>query len=166
MQTPQRKPDKYAEKKQDPHISLNKYKELEANLERLINAVRPKLIKEVRFLAQDGDFSENAAYSIAKGRLRGTNSRIEKIKDMLKRAIVIDTKKISSSAQIGSQINVKVNGKNKAFQILGPAEADPTRGIISHLSPLGKILIGKKSGDTVELNLKNKKIKYKIIKIF
>jgi transcription elongation factor GreA len=165
MRTPQRKPGKYAGSKTDPHISLAKYKELKDKLERLKAYSQPRAVREVKLLAQDGDFSENAAYQIAKGKLRGINQRIIDIEDHLRRAIVIEPSDNSGIIKIGSQVNVEVNGINKAFQILGPTEADPRQGIISYLSPLGKLFIGKKPGDTVTLKLKEKTIKYKINKI-
>ena len=94
MRTPTRKPGKYAGVKPNANVTKKKYLELEAKLKKLTERSRVNAIKEVKRLALDGDFSENHAYSMAKGRLRGINRRIDEIEDQLKRAVII--KKILS----------------------------------------------------------------------
>ena len=119
MRTPTRKPGIYAGLKADQNITAAKFQELTAKLERLKTVNQPRTIKEVKLLAQDGDFSENAAYQIAKGRLRGINQRIIDITDHLKRAVIIEHKKNTDRVQLGHQVTVEVNGKEKTFLILG-----------------------------------------------
>ena len=164
MQTPQRKPAKYAGKKPDPYITLEKYHRLEQKLASL-KAKYPEAKNEVRRLALDGDFSENAAYQMAKGRLRGINQRISDIEDHLKRAEIIEENKSAGKVALGSQVTVEMGGKEKTYKLLGSSEADPARNIISHNSPLGAALIGKKVGDTVIIKPAQKQVIYKIIKI-
>ena len=165
MRVPIRKPGKYTNLKQDPHITREKFDELKAKLERLKKISQPRTIAEVKRLAADGDFSENAAYQIAKGRLRGINQGILEIEDMLKRAIIIERRQNTGIVQLGNIVTVEVNGKQKTYQILGSSETDPDRGVISHNSPIGKNLIGRRIGDSVKIQLNNKEIIYKIIKI-
>jgi len=165
MRTPTRKPGQYAHLKPDPHLSEEKFNELKNKLERLKNFSHPHAVAEVKRLAEMGDFSENAAYQMAKGRLRGINQRILNINDHLKSAIIIKPIKDAKIIQLGNKITVKIGDKQKTYIILGSTETDPTRGIISHNSPIGSALIGKRIGDKVEVELKNKTIKYKIIKI-
>lgn len=164
MQTPQRKPGKYSHFKPDPHLTEAKYNELKNKLERLKKYSQPRAIEEVKRLAEMGDFSENAAYQIAKGRLRGINQGILDITDHLKRAIIIAPHS-SDTVQIGSIVTVEVNGKQKEYQILGSSETDPTRGVISHNSPIGSALIGCRVGDVERIKLNDKIVEYKIIKI-
>lgn len=165
MRTPTRKPSKYADQKPDPNITEQKARELKANLDRLINHSRPPAIKEVRRLAEMGDFSENHAYQIAKGRLRGINKRITDIEDHLNRAIIIQSNPNKNSIKLGHTVSVEVSGKQKEFLILGSGETDPSKGIISHNSQIGSALLSKKVGDIVEIKLPSKTVKYKIIKI-
>ncbi|MEA3449728.1 MAG: GreA/GreB family elongation factor [Patescibacteria group bacterium] len=165
MRTPIRKAGKYNRTKMDPHLSLTRYKSLKSKIKRLKAFNQPQIIKEVKLLAQDGDFSDNAAYSIAKGRLRGLNQYIAETEDLLRRAIIIEPSTSSKVVKIGSQVKLEVNKKIKAYQILGPSEADPAHGIISYQSPLAKALIDQKLGATIELKNKNKTIYYKIIEI-
>ena len=165
MQTPRRKPGKYTGLKADPYITLEKKLELENKLERLKNSSRPRAIIEVKRLAADGDFSENAAYQIAKGRLRGINQRILYIEDHLRRAMIIGKPTDKNSISIGSRVTLEKDGKQKTYLILGSSESDPGAGIISHNSPLGSALIGRSAGEIVKLDLGDKINEHKIIKI-
>ncbi|HBI97071.1 MAG: Transcription elongation factor GreA [Candidatus Falkowbacteria bacterium GW2011_GWC2_38_22] len=160
MQTPQRKPGKYTGIKADPNITQAKYNELEAKLEKLKHST-VFAIAEVKRLAADGDFSENHAYSMAKGRLRGINQRILDIEDHLRRANIIHPQANSETVQLGSLVTVEINNKQKTFQILGSAETNPNKGIISNNSPIGAALMGKRVGGIVQVRA----VVYRVIKI-
>ncbi len=165
MRTPQRKVGKYAHLRPDHHITKEKYNKLQNELDKLKNYVRHPLIKEVKRLALMGDFSENAAYQIAKGRLRGINQRMIDIENLLKRSSIIQSDKNNDTVQLGNIVTVEVDKKQKQFQILGSTETDPKQGIISHNSPIGKALMYKKVGDISVININSKKTAYKIIDI-
>jgi transcription elongation factor GreA len=164
MQLPIRKPGKYTHLKPDQHLTEAKYNELKNKLERL-KFNRPRLAEEVKKYASDGDFSENAAYQIAKGRLRGVNQRILEIEEHLKHAVIIKPNKNSGIVQLGSNVTIEANGKEKTYLILGSSETNPQKGIISHNSPIGANLMGKKIGDKIKIKLADREIEYKIIKI-
>lgn len=163
MQTPKRKPGKYAGLKPDPNITEEKYNELRAKLARL-KKIHPTAAAEVKRLAEMGDFSENAAYQIAKGRLRGINQRMIDIEDHLKRAAIIKPQS-TKTIGLGNKVTVEVNGKQKIYLILGSSETDPTKGIISHNSPLGSALIGRQIGNKIKIHSKGREIEYIIINI-
>ncbi len=112
-----------------------------------------------------GDFSENTAYQMAKGKLRGINQKIIQTEKQLGIAKIIKIDKSKQVVQIGSIVTVEINNKTTEFQILGSLETNPGTGTISHQSPLGKALLNKKLGDTVEIKTEDKKIEYKIINI-
>lgn len=164
MQVPTRKPGKYTNFKPDPHLTQEKFLELKNKLEKLKKFSRPTAAEEVRRLALMGDFSENAGYQLAKGRLRGINQRILDIEDHLKRAIIIKPHG-SDRVRLGNKVTVEAAGKIKTYLILGSSETDPTRGVISHNSPIGSALIDRKVGDIIKINLANKVVEYKIVKI-
>ena len=164
MRVPIRKSGKYTHLKPDPYLTDGKFNELKNKLERMKKR-RPGLAAEVKRLAEMGDFSENAAYQMAKGSLRGLNQKIIDIENHLKSAIIIKLNKEESTARIGSTVEVEVSGKHKIFTILGSSETDPLKGIISHNSPIGSALLNKKIGDIVRVALKDREIKYKIIKL-
>jgi transcription elongation factor GreA len=163
MQIPKRKPGRWAGQKTDPHLTRSKYRELEDKLERLKKYSRPRAADEVRLLASDGDFSDNAPYAAAKARLRGINRRIDEIEDQLKQAVIIDRDANQNEISIGSRVRVEINGRQKTYEILGSAETDPARGIISHKSPIGQALLGQRPGETVKVKINGKTNKYKII---
>ncbi|OGH88130.1 MAG: hypothetical protein A3J93_00095 [Candidatus Magasanikbacteria bacterium RIFOXYC2_FULL_42_28] len=164
MQTPYRKPGKYANLKSDPLITKGKFDELQKELEKLKKA-KPAAVAETARLADLGDFSENAGYQFAKGRLRGINRRILELESQLDHAEIIKTQQQTDTVEIGHSVTVEFNNKQKTFQILGSAETDPTTGIISQHSPLGVALIGSAVGDKVKVKSGDREIEYKIIKI-
>ncbi|MCL4385054.1 MAG: GreA/GreB family elongation factor [Cyanobacteria bacterium] len=163
MRVPIRKPGKYTYLKPDHNFTADKLNELKDKLERL-KISQPAAIKEVRRLAELGDFSENAAYQIAKGRLRGINDQIFELQEKIKKAQIIKPKN-TDCVQLGCKVTIQLNNQQKTFLILGSAEADPSKGIISHNSPIGAALMGKKPSDIIKINLSGKEIEYKIIKI-
>ncbi len=163
MRVPTRKPGQYTHDKKDPHLTELKFCELKNKIQRL-KSKRPALINEVKRLALDGDFSENHAYSLAKGRLRGINQGIIDIENQLKKAVIIK-KSNSGFIEIGSTVEVEVNGKRKILTILGSSETNPSTGVISHLSPIGEALLNKKINDKISIRLKDRIIIYRIIQI-
>jgi transcription elongation factor GreA len=154
MRTPQRKSEHLAQRKSAPFVltqsGLDEYKAEVAKLEKSL----PELIKAVEHTKSHGDLSENAAYQDAKHTLRRTNGRILKMKNKIKRAIIIE-KGETDTVQVGSTIVVESGGKKSTFELLGSHESDPAKGRISDTSPLGKLLLGKKVGDEVVLKLES-----------
>lgn len=162
MRVPKRKSSENIQKNIDHYITQEKYNELEVELEKL-EAKKPAAINEVDRLAAMGDFSENAAYQMAKGRLRRMNYRTLEIKEFLKRAQIISSNENAESIEIGHTVLLETpDQKQLTFQILGSSETNPSKGIISHNSKLGQELLGKKSGDTIVIMTSSKKIIYTI----
>ena len=155
---------KYAHLKPDANITEAKYNELKQKLERM-KKKRPRAAAEVKELAKMGDFSENAAYQIAKGRLRGLNQRILDTEDHLNHANIIKAPDNTDTVRLGHRVAVEVNGRQKEYLILGSSETNPLENIISHNSPLGSALMGRAAGDKVMVRPKDKEVEYKIIKI-
>jgi transcription elongation factor GreA len=164
MQISKRKSEKNVQSNYDPHITAQKAEEMQKELERLIKIARPRTSDEVAEMAKLGDFSENAAYQMAKSKLRGINNRILILQDKLNNAIIIECIP-GDCVQLGSQVTVEVNGQGKIYTILGSQETNPQQGIISHLSPIGAALLGHKINDVVEIEINGQNLKYKIIKI-
>lgn len=154
-----RRSDKIPRKKIEAKMSQSKYDDLLQTLNYLKNKEQVELIQEVKDLSSGGDYSENAGYQSAKSKLRQTNSRIDRIQDILARAEIISLDHSSERVSIGQSLELENEGKLKTYQILGSLESDPKRGLISDLSPLGSSLLNKKIGDTVEVRGKKYKIK-------
>ncbi len=164
MQIPKRKPGKYAHIKQDNHITKVKFEEIQKKLRKLKEAL-PNAIQELQRLAALGDLSENAAYQMAKGKLRGINQRILELEDQLNYADIIDSSQNTGVVTLGSTVTIEINNKKQKYQILGSSETSPANGIISHNSPIGSVLIGRRVGDVVEFQQKDKIVECKIIRI-
>lgn len=165
MRVPIRKGGQYTNIKSDPFMTEDKLAELEKNLDRLKKDVQPKLIAEVKRLALMGDFSENAAYQMAKGSLRNTNQKILTLEKQIASAQIIKLSENNQNIQIGNLITTKIDDQLKKYRILGSLETNPSAGIISHQSPLGLALLGKNVGEIIEIKLGDKIAKYEIIKI-
>ena len=164
MRTLDRKPGKYGQIKADPFLTAAKFQELERKLDRLRQS-QPQAAAEVARLAEMGDFSENFAYQHAKGRLRGINQRILEIEHQLNQAEVIRPEAQTNTVELGHTVTVECEGKQKTYQILGSTETDPRRGIISHNSPIGSALLGRKVNETIEITVGSKKTTYTILTI-
>ncbi|MBI5254262.1 GreA/GreB family elongation factor [Candidatus Falkowbacteria bacterium] len=164
MRVPFRKAEKSVKSTFDPFITKAKFDELKIKLEKLKKA-QPAAIEEVQRLAQMGDFSENAAYQMAKGRLRNINQQILELENQLAHSELITPDSDTSCVRVGHKVTVESNAQQRTYQILGSAESNPTLNIISQNSPLGKALLGKKIGDVIIVQLANKSVEYKIIKI-
>ena len=164
MRIPYLKAGKFRQMKQDPLLTQAKFTEFQRKLARLKSSRLPAAV-DVKRLAETGDFSENAGYQAAKGRLRGINSGILNLENQLNQAIIIPPQKQTDRVRIGNTVTVAAGDKQKTYQILGSAETSPGRGIISHNSPIGAALIGCRVGDAVKIKLADKVVEYRILEI-
>ena len=137
---------------------------LKRELERLETQELPVTLEAMRFALGLGDFSENAEYQEAKPKLARIQSRILTIKDRLKRAIVVDGSD-DGRVVIGSRVLVRVNEKEKSYQLVGPRESNPSQGRISYLSPVGAALLNKRVGDIAHIENENGTITYTILQV-
>lgn len=165
MQLPYRKPGKYSRLNNDPLMTQAKFDEISKKLERLKKS-QPAAAKEVSRLAELGDFSENVEYQLAKGRLRAINDNIFRMENQLQHAEIIAPGAKGDIIQLGNTVTVvSEDGKMKTYQILGSTESDPHQGIISHSSPFGAALIGRRVGERVKIAVAGKEVEYTITQV-
>lgn len=112
-----------------------------------------------------GDLSENTEYLQAREAQAFNEGKILELEQLLREAVVIDKNRKSSSVHIGSSLEVRANGKNQNFTIVGSEEANPASGKISNESPLGKAFLGHKAGETVTVETPAGQVSYKIVAI-
>lgn len=136
---------------------------LKAELKNLEEVQKPANSLRIKTARDMGDVSENAEYSIAREEQTKIDFRISEIEAMLKKVKVVEI--VSNQASIGSKVKVHVEGEDEEFHIVGDPEADPLANKISHKSPLGELIVGKKIGDEFEYSIPTGKIKYKILDI-
>ncbi len=159
MRVPTRRSDKVPRGNFDFKISSEKYEQLKKTLNHLKKEIRPKEAKEVKILSTTGDYSENAGYQLAKANLRRINNKISKIENIIRKADIIEIRKNTNIVEIGATVELEIDKSTKKYQILGSLETDPSKGFISYNSPLGSMMLGKKIGDSFEINNKLYKIK-------
>ena len=131
-------------------------KELEKELEKLI-AERPAITERIATARAFGDLSENEEYSSARNEQKIAEGRILEIQDILKNAKII---KGGSKNQItlGATADIDFGSKAVTYTLVGPTEANPLEGKISNESPIGKQLLGRKTGESFDFNGKTVKI--------
>ena len=129
---------------------------------------RPRIVQAIAEARAHGDLSENAEYHSAKEAQSHNEGRIVELEDLLQRAEVIDVAKLSgTTVKFGATVTVvdEDTEAEKTFQIVGETEADVKNGRMSITSPTARALIGKKAGDTVEVNTPGGGKSYEILKV-
>ncbi len=147
------------------YLTKNGVAELEAELKALISERGP-VAERIKAAREFGDLTENAEYSSARAEQENLENRVSEIEHILQNVEIITKPKGDSKVQLGSTVKLKGEaGQAKAFQVVGTVEADPLDGKISDESPIGQALIGKKVGDTVEIQTPVETASYKITSI-
>lgn len=138
--------------------------QLKKEYDDLVKNKRPVAVTRLSDARELGDLSENSEYAAAKQDLAFIDGRIVELEEILHSAKVVSTHS-KSHVDVGSKVTLHVNGKHESFLLVGEWEADPVNKKISHESPLGKALLGKKVGESVEVEAPAGKILYKVIEI-
>jgi transcription elongation factor GreA len=137
---------------------------LKAEYEELVNVKRPEAVTRLATARDQGDLSENSEYTDAKQSLSFIDGRIAELEVVLHDVKVVTTH-AKGQVDVGCKVTLHINGKKEEFTVVGEWEADPASKKISHESPLGKALLGKKVGEKVEVEAPAGKILYKILSI-
>lgn len=144
------------------------YAALEAEIKHLKSVERPRIIKAIAEAREHGDLSENAEYHAAKEQQGMTEARVADLEDKLSRADVIDVSKLSGNqVKFGATVHlIDEDTEEKVhYQIVGEFEADVKQSKISITSPIARALIGKSTGDSVEVNTPGGGKCYEITKV-
>lgn len=137
---------------------------LKAEYDELVKVKRSEVVRRLADARDLGDLSENSEYSAAKQDLAFIDGRILELEEIIHGAQIITTHG-KSHVDVGCKVTLHINGKQDIFTVVGEWEADPMQKKISHESPLGKALIGKKVGDKVEVEAPAGRLLYKILHI-
>ncbi len=144
------------------------YRVLDEQLKQLKQVERPSVIAAISEAREHGDLSENAEYHAATERQGWIEGSIAEIEDKLSRAQVIDVSKLSGSqVKFGATVTFvdEDTEEEGVYQIVGEHEADVKKGKISVASPIARAIIGKKLGDSVEVNTPGGGKSYEIAKV-
>lgn len=148
------------------YLSQEKFDEFTKELEHLKTTRRREIAEQLEYARSLGDLSENAEYEEARNIQAATEERIRSIEETLSRARIIEHAK-GSTISLGSVATIQKQGEKEShtYEIVGSAEANMQEHKISHLSPLGSALMGKKKGETFSFETPKGIQKYKIVGI-
>jgi transcription elongation factor GreA len=141
---------------------------LEAEFARRQQVERPRIVAAISEARSHGDLSENAEYHSAKEAQSHNEGRIVELEDLLQRAEVIDVAKLNGTTiKFGATVTLidEDTKKERKFQLVGESEADVKSGKVSITSPTARALIGKKAGDSVEVNTPGGGKSYQIVQV-
>lgn len=140
---------------------------LEKEYRHLIDVERPEVIEQLKVARAQGDLSENADYDAARDRQGEIEARIKEIENILANAEIIDKSNHNNKiVALGSTVEIKDLSDNTTatYKVVGTVEADPVKGLISNVSPLGHAIVGKRVGDVVIVRVAQE-YKVEILKI-
>ena len=141
------------------------YKNLKTELTHLKKSARTAVAEKIREARDMGDVLENSVYDSALEEQGYIEGRIGELEEILTNSEIVKKIKGTGIVEIGSPVVVEIRRQKETFTIVGSAEADPIKSIISNESPVGKALLGLKVGDTVEVKTPVFTAKYKVVQI-
>jgi transcription elongation factor GreA len=144
------------------------YEKLKEEIDFLRSDRRREIAERIRVAREFGDISENAEYDDAKNEQALLEHRIATLEERLLNARIIDTDDITTDAvSIGTRVKLQdIEAKSTVeYHIVGSAEANPSEHKLSNESPVGKAILGRKKGETVEVVAPRGALKFKILDI-
>ena len=129
---------------------------LKVELEELQTTRRREVAERIKEAREFGDIAENSEYDDAKNEQAMLEQRIAQMEERVRRAIVVDKDQVDTGVvSVGVKVHVKdqKTGDSRKFQLVGSAEANPAEEKLSHESPIGKALMGRKRGEIVSVEV-------------
>ncbi|HEX9608991.1 MAG TPA: transcription elongation factor GreA [Candidatus Paceibacterota bacterium] len=150
----------------EEYLTQEKYDELKKELDYLKTKRRKEIAESLEYARSLGDLSENAEYQEARELQAATEERISKLESILQSAKIVDRKK-GDTVSLGSSVTIVKEGEKEKhqYEIVGSEEANMLERKISHLSPLGEAMMGKKRGEMFTFETPNGKMSYKIVEV-
>ncbi|HYM84216.1 MAG TPA: transcription elongation factor GreA, partial [Candidatus Dormibacteraeota bacterium] len=145
---PRPSPETTSSRRDAVEVSADGLDRLRAELNDLVKAKRPAIVRRVASARELGDLRENSEYHAAREELGFLDGRVNALEDRIRRAVVIDAP-TGPHAGLGSTVVVEVEGQTEELRLVGTSEADPRQGRISTSSPVGRALVGRSPGDEV-----------------
>ena len=152
---------------QETVVSQEKFDEMVQELENLKTVRRTEIAKNLEYARSLGDLSENAEYQEARDLQAATEERVRKLEELVKHAKIQSVGKKKDVVGFGSQVSIRKQDSTEVheYTIVGSEEAEMRLHKLSHVSPLGAALMGKKKGDTFTFPTPNGKQTYTIEKV-
>ena len=144
------------------------HKKLKEEIQHLSTVKRREVAERIKQAREFGDIAENSEYDDAKNEQAMLEHKIAQLEDRLSNARVIHKRDVDLSVvSVGAKVRLRdVDAKETVeYTIVGSAEANPAEQKLSNESPVGKAIIGKKKGETVEVSAPRGSLKYKIMDV-
>jgi transcription elongation factor GreA len=134
-------------------ITAQGLKELRAELERLEGPARREIAARIQAARELGDLKENAEYHIAKDDQAHLETRIRRLTQRLRNAVVVESDGAGDEVAFGTTVHVvdEITGRAATYTLVGATEADPRTGRLSAESPVARALMGRRAGDVVDV---------------
>ena len=155
-------------KEKEYFLTSEGYLELETELNTLKTEKREEVLKSLKEARALGDLSENSEYDAARDEQAKVEARIKEVEYILEHASIIEEGKNDGVVTVGSTVTIAYDGDEsdtEEYRIVGSQEADPFNNKISNESPIAAAILGKKVGETVNVESPNGTFKVKIIKV-
>lgn len=151
---------------QKEYLTKEKLEALKEELEHLKKTKRREVADSLEYAKSMGDLSENAEYHEAREMQAEVEDRIQKLEQIIKNAVIMKAQH-GDTVTMGSTVVVEKKGDKtkKTYQVVGSEEADLASGKISHHSPLGVALMGKRKGDSFDFTTPGGKVTYNIVEV-
>ena len=155
---------------EETFLTAEGYNKLQKELEYLKTIRRREIAEQIRNAKEDGDISENAGYDQAKEDQAFVEGRIITLEKILQTAAIIEENGPSDQVRLGSRVTVAEvendwRSPPETYRIVGSTEADPSSGLVSNKSPLGKALMGQGVGQHVTVSAPRGDIHFEILSI-
>ena len=151
---------------QQTFLTREGYQKLDQELNYLRTARRQQVARRLHEALTEGDLLENAELEDARNEQAFVEGRILTLEILLRDAVIIEENGPRDTVGLGSHVTVaEGDGPPETYHVVGSAEADPTQGLISNESPLGRALMGRKVGDTAEVNAPDGVLVFEIVGI-
>ncbi|NLY10992.1 MAG: transcription elongation factor GreA [Firmicutes bacterium] len=149
-------------------LTLEGLQRLEKELELLKTVKRHEIAQRIKEALEFGDISENSEYDDAKNEQAFIEGRIATLEKTLRNAKIIeDDGDDSDVVTVGKKVELKdlETGEITEYRVVGSAEADPSRALISHESPVGQAILNKNVGEIVDVEVLDNVLRYEILKV-
>jgi len=148
------------------YLTQEGFTKIKEELRNLKDVSRPRTVDRLALARQQGDLSENSEYTSARDELAFVDGQIEELEAIINNAVLVQkTSQPGDCVTLGCKVTVNSNRGEQVYHIVGEWEANPAEKKVSHSSPLGQALIGKKIGEEVIFEAPAGKILFKIVKI-
>ena len=152
--------------RQQTFLTSDGYQRLEQELEYLRTTRRQEVALRLHEALEEGDILENAELEDARNEQAFVEGRILTLETLLRNAVIIEAEGPRDAVGMGSRVTVvEGTAPPETYHIVGSAEADPIKGLISNESPLGRALMGRKVGELANVNAPDGVLVFEIVSI-